>query len=98
MVAATCAPPWPLDEDLAPDAATTATTDAELPSATAVVLFMLPSYSGFAAAVYTPGENFQICPPGCENFQITRHSWLILPYGSSSSSSSSSISGVSTPA
>ena len=20
------------------------------------------------------GENFQICPPGCENFQITRHS------------------------
>ena len=24
------------------------------PSATAVVLFMLPSYSGFQAAVYTP--------------------------------------------
>ena len=63
------------DEDLAPDAATTATTDAELPECDR----SSPVYATFVfwisgSCVHPGGENFQICPPGCENFQITRHS------------------------
>ena len=42
----------------------------------------IPSYSGFQAAVDPGGEIFQIRPPGCENFQITRHSQVNPPlYG-----------------
>ena len=33
----------------------------------------------FRRCEHPRGENFQICPLGCENFQITCHSWVNNP-------------------